>query len=93
MDTFTIVEAKEKLAELVERAARGEDVRIVDPVGHAVDLKAVQPPRSVEEASRRVGRLKGKRQLGHLTDKMTVPARLMEPMDADELRDWYGDDA
>jgi hypothetical protein len=36
--------------------------------------------------------LEGKRQLGHLRGKLKVPERLMEPMDEQELRDWYGDD-
>ena len=37
--------------------------------------------------------LKEPRKLGQLAGKMQVPARLMEPMTDDELRDWYGDDA
>jgi hypothetical protein len=30
---------------------------------------------------------------GRLKGKVKVPERLMEPMSAQELRDWYGDDA
>ena len=30
---------------------------------------------------------------GRLKDKVQVPARLMEPMTDEELKDWYGDDA
>jgi hypothetical protein len=30
---------------------------------------------------------------GRFKGKMQVPARLMEPMTDEELRDWYGDDA
>ena len=33
-----------------------------------------------------------KRIAGQLTGKMQVPARLMEPMSEEELKDWYGDD-
>ena len=29
---------------------------------------------------------------GRLKGKMRVPARLMEPMTDEELKDWYGDD-
>jgi hypothetical protein len=34
-----------------------------------------------------------KRTPGQLKGKMQVPARLMELISEDELRDWYGDDA
>ena len=86
MDSFTIIEAKAKLEDLIARAMRGEDVRIADPAIGTVRLSTVSiVPEFVP--------LKEKRQLGHLTGKMQVPARLMEPMDEQELRDWYGDDA
>ncbi len=85
MDSFTIPEAKERLEELIQRAKRGEDVRISDPVIGTIRLEAVGgAPAEPPPAPRR---------LGHLAGKMTVPARLMEPMDEQELRDWYGDDA
>jgi hypothetical protein len=88
MDSFTIPEAKERLEDLPKRAALGEDVRITDPALGTVRLEAVLasavPPFEL---------LPGPRRLGHLTGKLMVPARLMEPMDADELKDWYGDDA
>ena len=38
MESVTLAEAKEQLAELIERAAKGEDVRINDPMGVAVRL-------------------------------------------------------
>jgi prevent-host-death family protein len=86
MDSFTIPEAKERLEELIERAKRGEDVRISDPVRGAFRLSSITAvPTFTPLAKDRVpGRLKG---------KLQVPARLMEPMTDEELRDWYGDDA
>ena len=38
MESVTLAEAKEQLAELIERAAKGEDVRINNPRGVAVRL-------------------------------------------------------
>jgi antitoxin (DNA-binding transcriptional repressor) of toxin-antitoxin stability system len=85
MDSFTITEAKERLEDLLKRASNGEDVRISDPVLGTVKLAAVPADGFVPlKPDRRIGRLKG---------KLVVPARLMEPMDEQELRDWYGDDA
>ena len=82
VEDVTLTHAKEHLEELIERARRGEDVRISDPVLGAVKLTPVgtQPDRIVK-----------KRKLGHLEGKMTVPARLMEPMTEEELKDWYGE--
>ena len=96
MENVTLDHAKDHLEELIERAARGEDIRISDtklgtvrlaPIS-APDLLAARTTDTMEPfvplAQDRVpGRLKG---------RMKVPARLMEPMAEQELRDWYGDD-
>ena len=97
MQDVDLRHAKEHLEELMERARRGEDVRITDPRIGTVRLTAVRTP---DVASRRVTDtmepfvpLAKDRELGRLAGKMQVPARLMEPMTDDELRDWYGEDA
>jgi antitoxin (DNA-binding transcriptional repressor) of toxin-antitoxin stability system len=85
MEDVTLAHAKEHLEDLIERAARGEDVRISDPKLGTVRLEPVarQPKGEASAAhqSRKPGRLKG---------KLTVPQRLMEPISEQELRDWYG---
>jgi antitoxin (DNA-binding transcriptional repressor) of toxin-antitoxin stability system len=93
MDDISIAQAKETLEDLVVRAQRGEDVRITDQkLGRvrivpdvATDRMADTLPPFVPLAQDRV--------LGHLKGKMQVPARLMEPMSNEELRNWYGEDA
>lgn len=85
MEDVTLSHAKEHLEDLVERAARGEEVRISDPRLGTVRLQPVaQEPKGAAQgrAARRPGRLKG---------KLVVPARLMEPMSEEELKDWYGE--
>ena len=97
MEDVTLSHAKEHLEDLIARAAQGEDVRISDPRLGTVRLAPVTP---ISAHSERVTDtmapfvpLAHKRKLGLLTGKMVVPARLMEPMSEEELRDWYGDDA
>ena len=82
MEDVTLAYAKEHLEALIERAAAGEDVRIAVPTIGSVQLTLSRqgPTRSPS----------GKRMLGQLAGKMTVPTRLLEPMDAQELADWYG---
>jgi antitoxin (DNA-binding transcriptional repressor) of toxin-antitoxin stability system len=99
MEEVDLRHAKEHLEELIERARRGEDVRISDPKAGTVRLLPVQgagpdltAPRVTDTMPPFVP-LKEPRVLGHLKGKMQVPARLMEPMSEEELRDWYGDDA
>jgi antitoxin (DNA-binding transcriptional repressor) of toxin-antitoxin stability system len=111
MDQYDITYAREHLAELIEKAARGEDVSIVDPARGAFRLTAdgagtktaaataaqtlpydLTAPRVTDTMPKFVPLAK-KRVPGQLKGKMQVPARLMEPMTDDELRDWYGDDA
>ena len=75
MEDVSLADAKEMLEELVARAARGEDVRISDPVSGTVRLQPVAPGDAVLP-ERRPGRWKG---------RFTVPARLFEPLSEDEL--------
>ena len=97
MDTFPMKDAKEHLEELLEKAARGEDVRISDTRHGTVRLTPVRQPDvlapRVTDTMEPFVPSDGERPLGRLKGKMTVPARLMEPMSEEELRDWYGDDA
>jgi len=82
MEDVSVAHAKEHLEELVARAARGEDVRIVDPKVGKVRLTLAEEA-TLSRKPRRLGLLEG---------KMKVPARLLEPMTEDELADWYGND-
>ena len=98
MEDVTLAHAKEHLEELIERAARGEDVRIVDPkVGRvrlmAVDSASVAPRRATDSmppfvplAQPRVpGRLEGK--------VPPPPPGFFDPLTNDQLKEWYGDEA
>jgi hypothetical protein len=82
MEDVSIAQAKEQLEELVVRAARGEDVSIVDPRVGKIKLMVV---------SNGVARSRKPRRLGLLEGRMKAPARLLEPMTEEELADWYGD--
>ena len=97
MEHYTPAEAKDMIEELVARAARGEDVRIGKVNGVTVKLMPVD--KAPEVTAKRITDsmppfvpLEKDRELGRLAGKMQVPARLMEPMSEEELRDWYGDD-
>jgi antitoxin (DNA-binding transcriptional repressor) of toxin-antitoxin stability system len=98
MEQVTLAEAKEQLDDLMQRAARGEDVRIVDAKLGTVQLTPVVPVDHVNAAGpldTRVTPVKRgqKRRLGQFEGKMQAPNNLMEPMTEEELRDWYGPDA
>jgi prevent-host-death family protein len=97
MDTVTVKDAKEQLEELLEKAARGEDVRISDAKHGTVRLTSVRAPDTTTpratDAMAPFVPLPEDRVPGRLKGKMKVPARLMDPMSEDELKDWYGDDA
>ena len=88
---------KEQLEELLEKAARGEDVRISDARHGTVRLTPIREPDvtapRVTDTMEPFLPSTGERPLGRLKGKMLVPARLMEPMSDDELKGWYGDDA
>jgi antitoxin (DNA-binding transcriptional repressor) of toxin-antitoxin stability system len=83
MEDVSVAHAKEHLEELVARAARGEEVGIVDPKVGKVKLTLVGNGASLPRKPRRLGLLEG---------KMKTPARLLEPMTQEELADWYGND-
>ena len=74
MQDVSVSYAKEHLEELVLRAARGEDVRIVVPDIGTAKLYVLPNAGSVVE--RKPGRWAG---------RFTVPARLFEPLNDDEL--------
>jgi len=79
MEDVSLTHAKEHLEELIERAAKGEDIRISDPRIGTVKLQRVVPAAVDEDKSRperRPGRWKG---------RFTVPERLFEPLTDDEL--------
>jgi antitoxin (DNA-binding transcriptional repressor) of toxin-antitoxin stability system len=84
MEDVSLTHAKDHLEELIERAAKGEDIRISDPKLGTVKLQPIGAAAGAEKPrpERRPGRLKG---------KLTVPARLFEPMSEEELKLWYGD--
>ena len=85
MEDVTLADAKEHLEELVARAARGEEVRIVDARVGTVRLTSDRAmTMSVTEPDRRPGRWKGRL---HIPDD-----ELLAPMSEDELRRWYGED-
>lgn len=98
MDTVTLVHAKEHLEELVERAARGEDVRITDAMGRTVRLTH-EPPvpdvfaKRITDTMPPFVPLKEPRRLGHLKGKIPPPpADFFDPMTEEELAIWYGDE-
>jgi prevent-host-death family protein len=77
MDDVTIREAKEKLEELIERAARGEDVRIVDPEHGAVRLVPA------DHSDTRPARVVFGQWKGRMAE--IPPERLLAPLTAEEL--------
>jgi antitoxin (DNA-binding transcriptional repressor) of toxin-antitoxin stability system len=99
MEDVDLRHAKEHLEDLMERAKRGEDVRISDPVIGTVRLTAVggAPPvksHRVIDTMEPFVPLKEKRKLGRLKGKIPPPPDdFFDPMTEEELRDWYGEDA
>lgn len=95
MEDVKLAHAKEHLEELIARAAHGEEVRIVDPKAGAVKLTPVREPDvlapRVTDTMEPFVPLDHDRVPGRLKGKMQVPARLMEPMSEEELKDWYGE--
>lgn len=78
MEDVSLTHARDHLEELIERAAKGEDIRISDPRLGTVRLlpvdSACAPKASRPE--RRPGRWKG---------RFTVPERLFESLSEEEL--------
>jgi antitoxin (DNA-binding transcriptional repressor) of toxin-antitoxin stability system len=97
MEDVSIAHAREHLDELIARAQDGEVIVISDPkLGNE---RILPQPRQPDLLAPRVTDtmppfvpLKENRRFGHQEGKMVVPARLMEPMTEEELRDWYGDE-
>lgn len=78
MEDVSLSHAKDHLEELIERASRGEEIRISDPKLGTVRLQPMIAAEDEEKSrpERRPGRWKG---------RLTVPARLFEPLTEDEL--------
>jgi antitoxin (DNA-binding transcriptional repressor) of toxin-antitoxin stability system len=80
MEDLDLRQAKEHLEDLVERAARGEDVRIVDPRFGDVCFSIAAQPRST------VGPRFPKRIPGLMAGKATISeADLFAPLSEDDL--------
>lgn len=85
MENVPLAEAREHLEDLMMRAARGEDVRIYDPIAGTVKLTAV--------AAEHISALPKSRELGFLKGIVAPPPDdFFDPMTEEELKDWYGDD-
>ena len=88
MDKYDIKYAEKHLAELIERAVKGEDVQIIDGQHGPVWLTT----RAAGEAKPFVP-LRQKRVPGRLEGKIPpLPDSFFDPMTEDELKLWYGED-
>jgi antitoxin (DNA-binding transcriptional repressor) of toxin-antitoxin stability system len=74
MEDVTLAHAKKHLEELVARAASGEEVSITDPVCGTFRLQPVKLPTTHARPI-----------FGQWKDRLTVPARLFEPLTEEEL--------
>lgn len=98
MEDVDLRHAKEHLEELMERARRGEDVRIADAKGGAVRLTPVRgtepdltAPRVTDTMPPFVP-LKEPRKLGHLKGSIPPPPDdFFDPLSEEELKDWCGE--
>ena len=90
MERYDITYAREHLSELIVRAARGEDVSISDPE-HGTFRLARDRPAAVGDAAV-VEPTMPKPVLGQWKGKLTVPARLFEPLNEEELK-WLSGEA
>lgn len=86
MEDVDLAHAKDRLEELIQRAQRGEDVRITAPDGASVRLQAV------DTAPRLPNKERPKRIPGRWKGRLGVPDNLFEPMSEEELKLWYGED-
>lgn len=99
MEDVDLRHAKEHLEELIERARRGEDVRISDPKLGSVRLLPVQGqgfdptvPRVADTMPPFVP-LKEPRVPGRLAGKIPPPPDgFFDPLSDEEHKDWYGED-
>ena len=97
MEDVDLRHAKEHLEELIERARRGEDVRIAVPAGGAVRLTPVREPDviapRVTDTMEPFVPLDRPRTPGRLAGKIPPPPEgFFDAMSEDELKLWYGDD-
>ena len=83
MEDIPLSHAKAHLEELLERAARGEDLRIVDARIGAVKLVVAEMPAKAYRRTKHLGLLEGK--------IPPPPIDFFEPMSEDELKLWYGE--
>ena len=79
MERFDVAYAREHLPELLERAARSEDVSIVDPQHGRFELR----PAALSTDER--ANFAGPPILGQWAGRVVVPARLFEPLTDEEL--------
>ncbi len=83
MTKVSIEEASRDLRALIERVRAGEDIVIVDHDEVLARIEALE--QRTAEANPRP-----KRQPGSMKDTLTVPARLMEPLSAEEFELVWG---
>lgn len=80
METFGIDEAKQRLEDLIARAAQGEEVVILDPIHGAASLRIIKRP---AEGTRRPGLIK---------DKVPpLPEEFFAPLADADLKEFYGE--
>ena len=78
MEDVSLTHAKDHLEELIERAAKGEDIRISDPKLGTVKLQPVS-------GAARADRPRPERRPGRWKGRLTVPERLLEPLTDEEM--------
>jgi prevent-host-death family protein len=76
---INIADAKARLSELVDAAARGEQVTICNRNEPVAELQAVQPAR------------KTPRDLSPVFPDWTIDPAFFSPLDGEELEAWYPD--
>ncbi len=84
MENLTIIEAKEQLEDLIERASKGEIVVIRGAGGRQVTLQAAP------DGAPNTEQPKGPK-FGQFAGRYKIPENVLEPMTEADLRDWYGD--
>ena len=73
-------------------AAKGVKVALLDLNVDAGETIIIEAPSGARVRLEPLAELEQDRVPGLLKDKIKVPARLFEPMTAEELKLWYGDD-
>lgn len=84
MTQISLAEALKDMPQLLARARAGEEIVVVDgdrPVVRILPADSMPGNERVPSGSRLPGALKG---------RLTVPARLLEPMSEAELAEWEG---